>query len=64
MRKNNTLSYLRPDGKSQVSIRYEDDKPVAVETVVIAAQHAAEVDLETIQKDVKENVIDQIIRPP
>ena len=44
VRKTGELSYLRPDGKSQVTIEYEDDKPVRIHTVLIAAQHAPEVD--------------------
>ncbi|MFQ5630741.1 MAG: S-adenosylmethionine synthetase N-terminal domain-containing protein, partial [bacterium] len=43
VRKQNTLDYLRPDGKSQVSVRYEDGRPVAVDTVVISTQHSADV---------------------
>jgi S-adenosylmethionine synthetase len=56
------LPYLRPDGKSQVTIRYENDKPVMVETVVISTQHAPLIDIDTqIKPDMKEFVIKPII---
>ena len=58
-RKNGTLSYLRPDGKSQVTVEYDGAKPVRVDAVVISSQHAPEVELETLRKD----IIDQVIRP-
>lgn len=61
VRKNGTLSYLRPDGKSQVTVIYEDDKPVAVDTVVISTQHDPEVSQEQIRKDVIENVVKAVI---
>ena len=61
VRKNGTLPYLRPDGKSQVTIEYDDNKPVRVEAVVISSQHSADVTLETIRKDIKKHVIDAII---
>ncbi|MGN1347815.1 MAG: methionine adenosyltransferase, partial [Acutalibacteraceae bacterium] len=57
VRKNGTLPYLRADGKTQVTIEYEDDKPVAVETIVVSSQHSADVTLEQIRKDITENVI-------
>ncbi|HXJ77717.1 MAG TPA: methionine adenosyltransferase [Candidatus Methylomirabilis sp.] len=57
VRRSGELPYLRPDGKSQVSIRYVDGKPVSVETVVIAAQHSPDVTLERIREDVVERVI-------
>ncbi|MDD4508844.1 MAG: methionine adenosyltransferase [Eubacteriaceae bacterium] len=57
VRKNGELSYLRPDGKSQVTVEYVDDKPVRVDTVVISTQHSADVTLETIRKDMVEKVI-------
>ncbi|OHD07970.1 MAG: methionine adenosyltransferase [Spirochaetes bacterium GWB1_36_13] len=57
-RKKGETTFLRPDSKSQVSVRYEDDKPVAIDTVVISTQHAAEVDLKTL----KEYVIEEIIK--
>jgi S-adenosylmethionine synthetase len=57
VRKAGALEYLRPDGKSQVSVRYVEGKPVAVETVVISTQHAPDVSIETIRADVIEHVI-------
>src|SRR5436853_1886984 len=57
VRRSGALDYLRPDGKSQVSVRYVDGKPVSVETVVISTQHAAEVTAERIRKDMIEQVI-------
>ena len=59
LRKDGTLPYLRPDGKSQVTVEYVDNKPVRVDAVVVSTQHASDVSLETI----RENVIAQIIRP-
>ena len=61
VRKNGTLDYLRPDGKTQVTIEYHDDKPVRVDTVVISSQHSAEVTLEQIRKDIIEYVINAIV---
>ena len=61
VRKNGTLSYLRPDGKSQVTIEYDDnDKPVRVEAVVVSSQHDT-MDIEILRKDILENVIKPII---
>jgi S-adenosylmethionine synthetase len=57
VRKNNTIDYLRPDGKSQVTVEYEDDKPVRIDTVVISTQHGPEVSHEQIEKDILEHVI-------
>jgi S-adenosylmethionine synthetase len=57
VRKAGTLGYLRPDGKSQVSVRYVEGKPVAVETVVISTQHAPDVSIETLRADIIEHVI-------
>ena len=62
VRKSGTIPYLRPDGKSQVTIKYENDKPVLVETIVISAQHAPNIDIETqIKPDIKEFVVKPII---
>ena len=61
VRKDGTLSYLRPDGKSQVTVEYDDGKPVAVTAVVVSSQHAADVSLEQIRKDIRQYVIDPII---
>ncbi|MCM1024469.1 MAG: methionine adenosyltransferase [Prevotella sp.] len=57
VRKTGVLPYLRPDGKTQVTVEYEDGKPVKVETVVVSSQHAAEVPLEKIRADIIEKVI-------
>ncbi len=57
VRKNGTLTYLRPDGKTQVTVEYEGDKPVRVDTVVVSTQHDSEVTLEQIREDIKKHVI-------
>ena len=61
VRKNGKLPYLRPDGKTQVTVRYEDDTPVRAETVVVSSQHSPEIDAATIRKDIIEQVILPII---
>ncbi|WP_342752928.1 methionine adenosyltransferase [Shouchella clausii] len=62
VRKNGTLGYLRPDGKTQVTIEYdENDTPVRVDTIVLSTQHAPEVTLEQIQADLKEHVIEAVV---
>ncbi len=57
VRKQNKLNYLRPDGKTQVTVRYADGKPVAIETIVISTQHDPDVALEQIAKDMVEQVV-------
>jgi S-adenosylmethionine synthetase len=58
VRKDGTVPYLRPDGKTQVTIEYVDDKPVRLDTVVVSSQHAADIDLDTLLKpDIEEHVI-------
>ncbi len=57
VRKNGTLAYLRPDGKSQVTVEYDGNTPVRVDTVVISTQHSPEVTLEQIRRDIIEHVI-------
>ena len=59
VRKSGEIDYLRPDGKSQVTVEYDDGKPVRVDTVVISTQHGEEVDHDTIEKD----IIDKVIKP-
>lgn len=61
VRKNGTLAYLRPDGKTQVTVEYEGDKPVRVDTIVISTQHDPAVSLEQIQQDLREHVIKPIV---
>lgn len=61
VRKNGTLDYLRPDGKTQVTIEYENDCPKRVDTIVISTQHSDTVTLETIREDLKKHVIDVIV---
>ncbi len=63
VRKDGTLPFLYPDGKTQVTVAYEDGRPVAVDTVVISAQHAAEVSQEKITEGILENVIIPVIPP-
>jgi S-adenosylmethionine synthetase len=57
VRKTGELPYLRPDGKSQVTIEYEDDKPARIDTVLIAAQHAPEINVDKIKEDIIQRVI-------
>jgi S-adenosylmethionine synthetase len=61
VRRQNILDYLRPDGKSQVTVEYDGDKPVRVEAVVIAAQHNATVKISDLRQDLKKVVIDDVI---
>jgi len=61
LRQNGTLKYLRPDAKSQVTVEYEDHKPVRVHTVVVSTQHAPDVKYETIKADMIEKVAKQVI---
>ena len=61
VRKNGILDYLRPDGKSQVTVEYDGDKPIRVDTIVISTQHGPEVTHDKIEKDVIENVIKPVI---
>jgi S-adenosylmethionine synthetase len=63
LRKSNTLDYLRPDGKSQVTVRYVDGKPRSVETVVISTQHSPDVSSERIRDDIIERLIVPTIPP-
>jgi len=61
VRRDGSVDYLRPDGKSQVTVEYEGDKPVRVDTVVISTQHSNLVPIETIREDVMEKVIQAVI---
>jgi len=59
VRKNGTLPFLYPDGKTQVTVEYEDQKPVAVDTIVISAQHAAD----ATQEEIRQGILEHVIRP-
>ncbi|MCT4605022.1 MAG: methionine adenosyltransferase [Marinisporobacter sp.] len=61
VRKNGTLGYLRPDGKTQVTVEYEGDKPVRIDTIVISTQHGPEVTREQIEKDLIEHVVKNMV---
>jgi S-adenosylmethionine synthetase len=61
VRKNGDLEYLRPDGKTQVTIEYEDDKPVRVDTIVVSTQHSPEATNEQIQDDIIEKVVKVVV---
>ncbi len=61
VRKEGILPYLRPDGKTQVTVEYEDERPVRVDTVVVSSQHSEDVPLETIRADIIREVIEKII---
>ena len=61
VRKDGTLSYLRPDGKSQVTVEYQDGKPVRVDAVVVSSQHSPDVSMEQLRKDLLEQVIHAVI---
>ena len=59
VRKNKMLAYLRPDGKTQVTVEYEDGKPIRVDAIVISAQHRPDVE----HHDIEEDIIEKVIRP-
>jgi len=61
VRKNGTLTYLRPDGKTQVTVEYDGDKPVRIDTIVISTQHSPEIDHPTIKRDIIQHVINKTI---
>lgn len=61
VRKDGTLSYLRPDGKAQVTVEYEGDKPICVKTVVVSSQHSPNVTLDILRKDIISEVIEAVI---
>lgn len=62
VRKERILPYLRPDGKTQVTVEYEGDKPIRIDTVVVSTQHDENISLESLRKDVKEEVIKNVIK--
>ena len=61
VRKNGTIPYLRPDGKTQVTVAYEDGKPVAIDTIVISTQHDEDITLDQIRKDLIEHVVKAVV---
>lgn len=61
IRKNGTLSYLRPDGKTQVTVEYEDEKPLRIDTIVVSTQHNPEVTHDEIERDIIEHVIKAVV---
>ena len=61
VRKNGTLSYLRPDGKTQVTVEYHDDIPVRVDAIVVSSQHAPEIEMEDLRRDIIEHVVKPIV---
>ena len=61
VRKNNIVDYLRPDGKTQVTVEYHDNKPVRIDTIVISTQHNPEVDIKTLRDDLIEIVVKPIV---
>jgi len=61
VRKNGTLGYLRPDGKTQVTVEYEGDKAIRVDTVVVSSQHSPDVEMETLRADIEREVIRAIV---
>ena len=62
VRKDGTMAYLRPDGKTQVTVEYADDRPARVDTVVVSSQHAGDIDLDSmLAPDVKKHVVDEVL---
>ena len=61
VRKNGTLDYLRPDGKSQVTVEYDDGKPVRIDAVVISSQHSPNISQEQLHEDIRREVIEKVI---
>ncbi|MFR8926886.1 methionine adenosyltransferase [Peptoniphilus senegalensis] len=61
VRKNGTLDYLRPDGKTQVTVEYEEDKPVRLKNVVVSSQHAPEIPMEKIREDIIREVVEKVV---
>ena len=61
VRKNGTLDYLRPDGKTQVTVEYDEDKIKRIDTILISTQHSPEVSLDKLAKDIKKYVVDEVV---
>ena len=61
VRKQNIIDYIRPDGKTQVTVEYVDNKPSRVDTIVVSTQHKDNIDMETLHKDIKDKVINEVI---
>lgn len=61
VRKEEILPYLRPDGKTQVTVEYEDDRPVRIDAVVVSTQHHPDIDMEQLRREIKENVIIPVV---
>ena len=60
-RKNGTINYLRPDGKVQVTVEYEDNMPRRVDTIVVSTQHLDKIDINVLKKDIKEKIIKEVV---
>ena len=62
VRKDGTMAYLRPDGKTQVTVEYDGDRPVRIDTVVVSSQHAGDIDIDALlTPDVKKHVVDEVL---
>ena len=61
VRKENLLNYIKPDGKVQVTVEYENDVPLRIDTIVVSSQHTEDTDLEVLRKDIKKDVINKIV---
>ena len=61
VRKSGEISYLRPDGKTQVTVEYEDEKPIRVDTIVVSTQHLENCDLDLLKKDIRDKVINEVV---
>ena len=61
VRKQNIVNNIRPDGKTQVTVEYDDDKPIRIDTIVISTQHEKDADLEKLKEDLKKHVVDAVI---
>jgi S-adenosylmethionine synthetase len=61
VRKDGTLNYIRPDGKTQVTVEYENNKPIRIDTIVVSSQHSDKVTQEQLRNDVKEYVVKPIV---